>query len=30
MAEVQIYLRDGALAGRFVHPPRNAGASYAG
>jgi hypothetical protein len=22
LTEVEIYLRDGALAGRFVHPPR--------
>jgi hypothetical protein len=30
MAEVQIFLRDGALAGRFLHPPREADAAYAG
>lgn len=29
-AEVEIYLRDGALAGRFVHPPRAPEAAFAG
>jgi hypothetical protein len=29
LAEVQIYLRDGVLAGRFVHTPRETGVAYA-
>jgi hypothetical protein len=28
-AEVQIYLRDGALAGRFMHPARSSDLAYA-
>jgi hypothetical protein len=28
-AEVQIFLRDGALAGRFVHPARPDGLAFA-
>ena len=28
-AEVEIYLRDGALAGRFDHPPRDNGLAAA-
>ncbi|MDR3511348.1 MAG: hypothetical protein P4L73_06925 [Caulobacteraceae bacterium] len=30
LAEVEIYLRDGALAGRFVHTPRPPQPAYAG
>ena len=30
LTEVQIFLRDGALAGRFVHPPRDEDAALAG
>jgi hypothetical protein len=30
LAEVQIFLRDGALAGRFVHAPRAETVAYAG
>jgi hypothetical protein len=29
-AEVEIFLRDGALAGRFIHPARPGAMAYAG